>query len=80
MDSVVLIFVIYYMNYIDYCEQWELHLLNEKRPEKKVKDLNYWRTRCELAEHFIDEASEEYDIYDESYVSYQNWTTFKTEL
>lgn len=59
-----------------YLEQSELDLLKEKRIEKKVKDLNYWKTRCELAEAIIMETD---DDDNQKLQLYNRWTEFKLD-
>lgn len=47
-------------------------------PMKRINDANdYWRTRCELAEKYIEESPGDPDIYPEQLEAYHKWRMFK---
>lgn len=39
--------------------------------------VDYWKTRCELAEKYIEETPCDPDIYEEQIVAYNSWGEFK---
>jgi len=43
------------------------------------EDLLYWKTRCKLAEKYIEESPCDPDIYKEQLKAYWQWMDFKKE-
>lgn len=42
-----------------------------------LKERDYWRERCELAEKYIKESPCDPDIYPDQLQAYQEWKEFK---
>lgn len=48
-------------------------------PMIKSHKADYWKTRCELAEKYIEESPCDPDIYNDQQEAYKKWMEFKTK-
>lgn len=44
-----------------------------------IKDIDYWKKRCELSEKYIQESPCDPDIYDSQLNAYIEWQNFKND-